>query len=151
MDVVTDVLMQTLLDWGVWGLFVASFLAGSVLPFGSELVFAGLLKIGLSPIACLVSATVGNTLGGMSCYYIGRLGKVEWMERYLGVRKQTVDRCTRFLEGKGALTGFFAFLPFVGEAVAVALGFMRSNVTITAASMLVGKGVRYAVILYLMT
>ncbi len=43
--------------------------------------------------------------------------------------------------------GFFAFLPFVGSAVAIALGFMRSNVWLTTLSMLTGKLVRYAVML----
>ena len=45
----------------------------------------------------------------------------------------------RFLQGKGALMAFFAFLPFVGEAIAIALGFMRSNVTLTVFSMFVGE------------
>ena len=53
----------------------------------------------------------------------------------------------QFLQGKGALMGFFAFLPFVGSAVAIALGFMRSNVWLTTLSMLTGKLVRYAVML----
>jgi hypothetical protein len=42
---------------------------------------------------------------------------------------------------------FFAFLPFVGEAIAIALGFMRSNVTLTVFSMFVGKLIRYIVML----
>ena len=31
----------------------------------------------------------------------------------------------------------FAFLPFVGEAIAIALGFMRSNLMLTTTSMFV--------------
>ena len=30
--------------------------------------------------------------------------------------------CSRFLGGRGALMGFFAFLPYIGEAVALLLG-----------------------------
>ena len=44
-----------------------------------------------------------------------------------------------FLHGKGALMAFFAFLPFVGEAIAIALGFMRSNLMLTTTSMFAGK------------
>ncbi len=43
--------------------------------------------------------------------------------------------------------GFFAFLPFVGEVIAIALGFMRSNVWLTTSSMFAGKLIRYAVML----
>lgn len=51
-----------------------------------------------------------------------------------------------FLEGKGALFAFFTFLPYVGEAVAIVLGLMRSNVWITAVAMFVGKLLRYVAI-----
>ncbi len=53
----------------------------------------------------------------------------------------------RFLQGKGALMAFFAFLPFIGEAIAIALGFMRSNVMLTSLSMFTGKLIRYIVML----
>ena len=56
------------------------------------------------------------------------------------------DRVSRFLEGKGALFAFFTFLPYVGEAVAIVLGLMRSNVWITAVAMFVGKLLRYVAI-----
>ena len=51
------------------------------------------------------------------------------------------------MQGKGALMAFFAFLPFIGEAIAIALGFMRSNVMLTSLSMFTGKLVRYIVML----
>ena len=57
-----------------------------------------------------------------------------------------IDRVSRFLEGKGALFAFFTFLPYVGEAVAIVLGLMRSNVWITAVAMFVGKLLRYVAI-----
>ena len=53
-----------------------------------------------------------------------------------------------FLQGKGAMMAFFAFLPALGEVISMALGFMRSNVWITAVSMLVGKLIRYILIMY---
>lgn len=78
---------------------------------------------------------------------MGHLGNVVWIEKYFKVKKEKIDKMQQFLQGKGALMGFFAFLPFVGSAVAIALGFMRSNVWLTTLSMLTGKLVRYAVML----
>lgn len=147
MDAFIDSLIQLLIDWGYVGLFISALLAGSIVPFSSELVMVALVKVGLSPTLCVLSATLGNTVGGMTCYYMGRLGRVDWIERYFKVKKEKIDRMQSFLQGKGALMGFFAFLPFVGEAIAIALGFMRSNVVLTTLSMLVGKLVRYIAML----
>lgn len=147
MDAFIDTLVQILIDWGYPGLFVSALLAGSIVPFSSELVMVALVKVGLSPVMCVLAATLGNTVGGMTCYYMGRLGKTDWIEKYFKVKKEKIDKTQRFLQGKGALMAFFAFLPFVGEAIAIALGFMRSNVYLTTASMFVGKLVRYIVML----
>lgn len=106
-----------------------------------------LVKVGLNPVMCVLSATLGNTAGGLTCYYVGRLGNVAWIEKYLKVSKEKVDRMQAFLQGKGALMGFFAFLPFVGEVIAIALGFMRSNVWLTSLSMFAGKLIRYILML----
>ena len=88
----------------------------------------------------------GNTLGGMTCYWIGTLGKTEWITR-LGVSTRQLARARKFLSGRGALMAFFAFLPTIGEAIAIVLGLMRSNVWLTAAAMLAGKTARYIVVL----
>ena len=147
MDAFIDSAIQLLIEWGLPGLFISALLAGSIVPFSSELVLVALIKLGLPPIACLLSATLGNTAGGMTCYYMGRLGKIAWIEKYFKVKKEKVDKMQTFLQGKGALMGFFAFLPFVGEVIAIALGFMRSNVWLTTSSMFAGKLIRYAVML----
>lgn len=147
MDAFIDTLIQILIDWGYVGLFISSLLAGSIIPFSSELVMIALVNVGLSPAICVIAATLGNTIGGMTCYYMGRLGKIDWIEKYFKVKKEKIDKMQRFLQGKGALMAFFAFLPFVGEAIAIALGFMCSNVLLTTSSMFVGKLIRYIVML----
>lgn len=109
MDAFIDTLIQLLIDWGYVGLFISALLAGSIIPFSSELVMLALIKVGLSPAICVLAATLGNTAGGMTCYYMGRLGKTDWIEKYFKVKKEKIDKMQRFLQGKGAL---MAFLPF---------------------------------------
>lgn len=75
MDIFVDQLIQLLIDWGYLGLLLSALIAGSILPFSSELVLVALVKLGLSPALCVLSAALGNTVGGMTCYYIGRLGR----------------------------------------------------------------------------
>lgn len=144
-----EAFIQFLIDWGYWGLFLAAFIAGSVIPLTSELVLVVLVHMGLSPVWCVAIATIANTLGGMTCYWIGTLGNMKWIER-LGVSEAQLERARRFLAGRGALMAFFIVLPFIGEAIAVLLGLMRSNMWITCLAMFVGKLIRYiAVVLAL--
>ena len=142
-----ETITEFLIDWGYWGLFLSALIAGSVLPFSSEAVMVVLAGMGLDPVGCVVAAALGNTLGGMTCYYMGRLGKTDWIVKYFKVKMEKIDKMQRFLQGKGALMAFFAFLPFVGEAIAIALGFMRSNVMLTTSSMFAGKLIRYIAML----
>jgi len=140
--------MQTLIEWSYLGLFIATFLAGSILPFSSEIVLSGLLAVGANSMGCLLAATVGNFLGGMTCYYLGHLGKIEWIEKYLHVSDEKMQKGVRFLHGKGAFMAFFTFVPIVGDLLAVSLGYMRANLWITSISMLLGKAVRYIIWIY---
>ena len=150
MDAFIDSTIQLLIEWGLPGLFISALLAGSIVPFSSELVLVALVKLGLPPTACILAATLGNTAGGMTCYYMGRLGKISWIEKYFKVKKEKIDKMVTFLQGKGALMAFFAFLPAIGEVVAIALGFMRSNTWLTVTSMFIGKLLRYILLLYVL-
>ena len=80
MDAFIETVSQILIDWGYPGLFISALLAGSIVPFSSEIVLLGLVKLGLDPTLCLISASLGNTAGGMTCYYMGRLGRIDWIE-----------------------------------------------------------------------
>ena len=66
MDAFADTLIQLLIDWGYAGLFISALLAGSIIPFSSELVMLALVKVGLNPAVCVLAATLGNTVGGMT-------------------------------------------------------------------------------------
>ena len=70
-----EVFLQYLIDYGVAGMFISAFLAGSILPLSSEFVLAGLVAAGVAPLELLLSATLGNTLGSALNYGIGRLGR----------------------------------------------------------------------------
>jgi len=141
-------MLDGFVEYGYIGLFIASFLAATILPFGSEFVFVTLIAMGLDPWTCTIVASVGNWLGGMTNYYLGRLGKLEWIEKYLKIKREKIDQLKRFLEGKGASMAFFSFLPVVGDVIAVALGYMRANVYIVNVSMFLGKFARYIAIMY---
>lgn len=141
-----DTVLQFLLDWGYLGMFIGAFIAGSILPFSSEVVLAAGITLGLDPILCIISSTIGNVAGGMTCYWMGHLGNMEWIEKYFHVKKEKLDKASRFVHGKGAWMGFFGFIPILGSAISIVLGLMRANILIVLISMTIGKILRYAIL-----
>lgn len=144
MDWVIDILSS----YGYWGMLLAAFLAGSVFPFSSETVMLFLLGSGLDSWQLVIYGSIGNTLGSVFNYYVGRMGNPEWIERVLKIKKQNMERAQRFMAGRGAWMGFFAFLPIIGSAITVTLGFMRANVLISFISIAIGKFLRYWLLVY---
>lgn len=143
-----DGIISLLISYGYWGMFVTAFVAGSFFPFSSEAVMTGLLAAGLDPLGLIIYGTVGNVLGGMFNYGVGRMGRLEWIERYLHVKQKDLDRATRFMAGRGAWMGFFAFVPVLGSAITIVLGLMRANPIISFISITIGKFLRYVVLIY---
>ena len=104
------------------------------------------MAAGLQPWPLVIYGTAGNVLGSVFNYWVGRLGKPEWIERYLHVKQDELDKAERFMHGRGALMGFFSFLPILGSAITIVLGLMRSNFFISMFSITMGKFIRYIVL-----
>ncbi len=141
-------LVDILTEYGYWGMLIAAFIAGSFFPFSSEAVMLGLLATGLDAWQLIVYGSVGNILGSMFNYGVGRLGRLDWIERYLHVKRSDLDRAQHFMRGHGAWMGFFAFLPILGSAITILLGFMRANIPISLFSIALGKFLRYLILIY---
>ena len=134
-----DVLQQ----WGEWGLFVGSFLAATVVPFSSDALLVALLAAGCNPARCLVAATVGNWLGGLTSFGIGWLGRWEWIERWFRVKRETLERQRDRIGRFGVWLALLTWLPVVGDVFAIALGFYRLPPLKCAFFMLLGKALRF--------
>ncbi len=143
-------LIDILIDFGYWGMLAAAFLAGSFFPFSSEAVMTALVAVGLDPVQLTIYATIGNVAGGLFNYGVGRMGRLDWIEKYLDVSKEWVDKATKFMGGHGAWMGFFAFVPILGSAITICLGLMRANIIISVISITLGKFIRYAILAYIL-
>jgi membrane protein YqaA with SNARE-associated domain len=129
-------------------MLMAAFLAGSFIPFSSEAVMVGLLGAGLDGWGLIIYGTIGNIMGSIFNYTVGRMGRLDWVEKYLHVKQKDLDKAQRFMAGRGAWMGFFAFLPVLGSAITILLGFMRANIPITFFSIAIGKFLRYVILIY---
>lgn len=125
------------MDVSLWALFVSAFVSSTLLPGNSEIVLVAVLKAGgAAPGAAVAVATLGNTLGGLTTYAIGRLLPSRIPE------SKAIARVRRF----GAATLLLSWLPFVGDALCAAAGWLRLNVAACALAMAAGKAARYVVV-----
>jgi membrane protein YqaA with SNARE-associated domain len=138
-------LAEGLFEYSLWGLFLASFLAATVVPFSSEALLSVLIATGTDVTTAILVATAGNWLGGLSSFAIGYLGKWEWIEKYLRVKRETIEKWHDRLYKRGAVFAFFSWLPAVGDVFSVGLGLLRANIILTALSMLAGRFIRYLI------
>lgn len=144
--------MDWLIDYGYVGLFLGSFLAATVVPFSADVLLVVLLAAGADPCLAITLATTGNWLGGLTSYWLGRIGKWSWLEKYFGIRQEKLERQRERIMRWGSLLAFMTWLPVIGDVLAVALGFYRIGFVRSAVFMLLGKGTRFilwALIYYL--
>jgi membrane protein YqaA with SNARE-associated domain len=134
-----------LFESGYFALFLASFLAATVVPFSSEALLSGMLAADYNLYWCLGLATLGNWLGGMSSYGLGRLGKTEWIEKYLKIKHDQIEKTKKMVSGRELWIAFFCWLPGVGDVIAVILGLLKVNVVMVSIGMFIGKMLRYVV------
>jgi membrane protein YqaA with SNARE-associated domain len=123
----------------LWSLFASSFLAATLLPGGSELVLVGVLKMHPQLYwPALVIGTVGNTLGGLSSYLIGRIFP----------KPDTHNHGLQYVQKFGSASLLFAWAPIIGDALCVAAGWLRLNWLWVTVFMAIGKFLRYLLIAY---
>ena len=121
-------------------LFVASFLAATLLPGGSEAVLAGVLLHDRSMFwPALIVATTGNTLGGLSSYLLGRL-----LPDRLGTIK--VRQARDWVRTHGSPALLLSWVPVIGDALCVAAGWARLSWLPVMLFMAIGKFARYWVL-----
>lgn len=138
-----ETLAQILINYGGFGMFLAAFLAGSFLPFCSEIVMLGLLAAGVDPMILLLWGTIGNVFGGLFNYAIGSLGKEEWISRWSKVEPQKLEKGKRWVKCYGAWAGLLAWVPILGSIITVAMGYLRVNIFYSVIAIAIGKCTRY--------
>ena len=135
--------MEWLLDLGYLGLFIGSFLAATLIPFSSDVLLIGMLAAGGNVVLTVLVASLGNWAGGMFSYWIGHLGKWEWIRKWFKIKPETLEKQHEKIDKYGAWLAFFAWLPGIGDVLAVGLGFYKVNVWKVAVFMLIGKSARF--------
>lgn len=140
------------MDWanlGYVGLFLVSFLSATIIPFSSDAVVGIMISLNYEAFWLWLVASVGNTLGGMTNYYLGKLGKTEWISKYLRIPEKRTEKAARFVKKYSIWAAFFSWIPGIGDALALVLGIFKADAIKVWIFMFLGKSLRYGLIILL--
>ncbi len=136
-----------LLSYGFAGLFLASFLASTILPFGSEGIVVILVYRGFNVPAVVLIASVGNFLGACTSYYIGLKGR-GYIAKYLRIEPDEIKKAETYFSKYGSYVLLFTWVPLIGDALTVAGGLLRLRFLIFSIFVFTGKFLRYLAVAY---
>jgi membrane protein YqaA with SNARE-associated domain len=129
------------------GLFLVAFLAATLLPAYSEVMFAGLLAAGYDAFALWAWATAGNTLGSVVNWILGRFLLRFEDRRWFPFKPDNLHMAQRWYRRFGVWSLLLAWAPVGGDALTFIAGLMRVPLGLFVILTGVGKGVRYAIVL----
>ena len=135
----------------LWLMFASAFLSATVLPGNSEIIFIALAipKLALGTwlstdiFLLLFMATLGNGLGSLTTYGIGR-----WLPQFRPKNHRTLW-VMKLLQRYGSLTLLLSWLPIVGDLFCALAGWLRLNLIASCFFIFLGKLVRYVALLFL--
>lgn len=125
-------------------LFAWSFLAATVLPLGSEVAFAAVVHRQEQLLLPIAVATVGNSLGAFTTYWLGAKAADLAAERQL--LSSRAHRAGQLLKRYGQPVVFFSWVPILGDALVAAAGAAKMAPGPFAAWVVSGKAFRYLVL-----
>lgn len=131
------------------GLFGVSFISATLYPLASEAFVVTFLLKGFSPVLVLLIATFGNSLGSLSSYMIARMGESFILEKYFSKTLKKLSAMNANFQKYGFIYAFLTFLPVVGDIFALGLGLAKYSFFKTAIFIILGKGFRYALLIYM--
>ena len=134
----------------LWFLFLSAFISSTLFPGGSEAVLAYLVSESKYSLFLLVAvATVGNTLGAMTSWGIGRLISIRYSTEKLS--KASQQKAVERIQQYGSPILLLSWLPVVGDPLCVAAGWLRIHWLYSLIFIIVGKLLRYIFIMYIVT
>lgn len=136
--------MDWLMDLSYLGLFIGAFAAATVLPFSADAMLVAFLALDFDPYIAISVATAGNFLGGLTCYWLGWLGKWQWIEK-MGVKEETLLKHKQRFDKWGPYSALLCWVPLIGDMIAIALGLFKAPFWRSTICMFIGKTTRFII------
>jgi membrane protein YqaA with SNARE-associated domain len=132
-----------------FGLFLNSFLAATLLPVVSEPFLIYLLSENFPAVPIVICATIGNSLGSYLTYYLGYLANWQKINKWLRMKEDSILNAKEWIDKYGVYTAFFAWVPFLGDPVTLALGVFKIDVKQAFLFIFIGKLIRYSIVAWI--
>ncbi len=138
-----ELLQQLSLEPNLPILFLLSFLAATIIPLGSEWLLVVMLLNGFSPTESVLTAAVGNYLGGCTTYLIGIWGSGFVIQKLLKTGDAELKRAKRLYGKFGSWSLLLSWLPIIGDPLCLMAGIFRIGFTRFSLLVFTGKFFRY--------
>lgn len=127
-------------------LFFSAFAAATIVPMQSEAVLVGMLAGGYSPVIVVVVATIGNVLGSVINWLLGR-----WIERFrdrkwFPVNAQQLERAEGWYHRYGKWSLLLSWAPIIGDPLTLIAGVLREPLRVFLPLVTIAKMGRYIVL-----
>lgn len=131
------------------GLFVTAFIAATFFPLSSEALLLALLHQGHNPWLLWLVAASGNSLGSCVNWWLGKQC-LHWQDRtWFPVSPAQLAKAQHHFQRYGIYSLLFAWLPVVGDPLTLFAGVMRVNFWQFLLLVVIGKSLRYALVILL--
>jgi membrane protein YqaA with SNARE-associated domain len=144
-----ELINSLLADYGYMSLIITSFLASTILPFGSEGLVILLIYSDFDIFTVVMVASVGNYLGACTTYYIGLKGRTDIVEKHLSISKAQLGKAEKMFGKYGIYALLFTWLPGIGDAITAAGGLLNLPFKTFSIYVFSGKLARYVAVAYI--
>jgi len=133
-----------------WTLFFSALISSTLFPGGSEALLIYRLHDGASPATVVTIATIGNVLGSLITYGMGRLGNEAMHRKWLRIPERQTERAEHWFKRYGRPSLIMAWLPIVGDPLCLAAGLLSCPLISFIILVSIGKLCRYAFLAWAM-
>lgn len=131
---------------GYIGIFLAAFIASTLLPAPSELIILLAYENNFNVYLVILIATIGNVLGSLTNYYIGYFSNSKKLIKRFNLNQTKIDNWTIKSEKYGYWLGLLAWIPFIGDPLMAIVGFLKVKIAPLTLTITLGKLTRYVVV-----
>lgn len=131
---------------GYIGIFIAAFIASTILPAPSEIIIVLAFQANFNTTAVIIIATIGNVLGSLTNYYLGYISNSKKLISRFNLNENKINYWTKKTKKYGYWLGLLAWIPIIGDPLMALIGFLKVNIKPLILTITIGKLVRYIVV-----
>jgi membrane protein YqaA with SNARE-associated domain len=137
---------QLFIDNAYASIFISSFLAATIIPFGPEGVLAYFINQNFDLLSIIIAATLGSYLGTVLNYYVGFQGSNILLNKIINFNGDQVEKAKGMFRKYGPIILFFSWMPILGDPLTFVAGLLKFDFSKFTIYVILGKAVRFVVV-----